>query len=110
MVASVDQTARIWDVETGKPQIVLRGHTGPLRHILFSPNPAAPPRIVTVSPSRRVGNFFTGTLWFSPPQTARLIALGFDDMKRALSTVETDTGARTAGSARLGVAVDPAIG
>jgi predicted acylesterase/phospholipase RssA len=69
-----------------------------------------PPRIVTVAPSRRVGNFFTGTLWLSPPQTARLIALGYHDMKRALSTLEADAGARTAGSVARDIAVDPAIG
>jgi predicted acylesterase/phospholipase RssA len=69
-----------------------------------------PPHIVTVAPSRRVGNFFTGTLWFSPQETARLIALGYDDMKRALSTLDADAGARTAGSVARDIAVDPAIG
>jgi predicted acylesterase/phospholipase RssA len=68
------------------------------------------PQIVTVAPSRRVGNFFTGTLWFSPTQTARLIELGYEDMKRALSTLETDAGDRTAGSVARDIAVDPAMG
>ncbi|MFI5178343.1 MAG: patatin-like phospholipase family protein [Vicinamibacterales bacterium] len=69
-----------------------------------------PPRIVTVSPSERVGNFFTGTLWFSPPQTARLITLGYHDMRRALSTLESDAVAQTTGSVGRDVAIDPAIG
>jgi hypothetical protein len=70
----------------------------------------APPRIVIVSPSERVGNFFTGTLWFSPPQTARLIALGYSDMRRALSALEADAVAGTSGSVGRNIAVDPAIG
>ncbi len=42
------------------------------------------PLIVSVAPSRRVGNFFTGTLWFSATKSASLIALGERDMEEAL--------------------------
>jgi predicted acylesterase/phospholipase RssA len=42
------------------------------------------PLIVSVAPSRRVGNFFTGTLWFSRAKSASLIALGERDMEEAL--------------------------
>jgi predicted acylesterase/phospholipase RssA len=54
---------------------------------LPQPLPDRLPRIVTVAPSERVGNFFTGTLRFSPEQTSRLIALGYRDMQRTLSAV-----------------------
>ena len=40
--------------------------------------------VVPVSPSRRVGNFFTGTLWFSRRRSAALIDLGERDMRAAL--------------------------
>lgn len=42
------------------------------------------PRILEVHPSRRIGNFFTGTLWFSRAKSAKLIALGERDMDEAL--------------------------
>ena len=45
----------------------------------------AQPLIVTVGPSRRVGNFLTGTLWFSPAKARRLMELGEEDMKRAIA-------------------------
>jgi predicted acylesterase/phospholipase RssA len=43
------------------------------------------PLIVPVAPSRRVGNFFTGTLWFSRRNSAALIDLGERDMRAALA-------------------------
>lgn len=43
------------------------------------------PSIVPVVPSRRVGNFFSGTLWFSAAQSKRLIELGRRDMERVLA-------------------------
>ena len=52
------------------------------------PSPDAPrprqPLIVPIAPSRRVGNFFTGTLWFSAAKSASLIDLGERDMRAAL--------------------------
>ena len=33
-----DGTVRLWDVETGRPQRVLTGHTGPVRAVAFSPD------------------------------------------------------------------------
>ena len=68
------------------------------------------PQIVQVSPSRRVGNFFTGTVWFSPAQSARLIALGYRDMQQALAAVEANAGSHAGRSFRPGIFVDPAIG
>jgi WD40 repeat protein len=46
VTASADNTARIWDVDTGQPLRVLSGHTGPVRSVAFSPNGR---RIVTAS-------------------------------------------------------------
>ncbi len=43
------------------------------------------PLIIAVAPSRRVGNFLTGTLWFSPSSAAQLIDLGYRDMHEALA-------------------------
>ncbi len=43
------------------------------------------PLIIPVAPSRRVGNFLTGTLWFSPSRAAELIDLGYHDMREALA-------------------------
>jgi predicted acylesterase/phospholipase RssA len=67
------------------------------------------PRIVQVAPSTRVGNFFTGTIWFSHAQAARLIALGHRDMNEAISTLASGTG-RVAASLRTRLAVNPAVG
>lgn len=67
------------------------------------------PRIVLVAPSTRVGNFFTGTIWFSRAQAARLIALGHRDMNEAIATLSSGTDGVSA-SLRARLAVDPAIG
>jgi predicted acylesterase/phospholipase RssA len=53
------------------------------------------PLIVSVAPSRRVGNFFTGTLWFSRAKSAALIDLGERDMRAALARL-ADMGAASA--------------
>jgi len=51
------------------------------------------PHILSVAPSRRVGNFFTGTLWFSPAKSASLIDLGERDMRAALERLAGQTAA-----------------
>ena len=70
---------------------------------------ATSPRIVMVAPSTRVGNFFTGTIWFSRAQAARLIALGHRDMNGAISTLASGAD-RVAALLRTRLAVDPAVG
>ena len=47
--ASVDGTARVWDVSTGEERIVLRGHAGPIPSAAFSPDGL---RVVTASSDR----------------------------------------------------------
>lgn len=69
---------------------------------------SAVPRIVLVSPSERVGNFFTGTVRFSPAQSARLIALGRHDMTEAILALASGTD-RLSASFRAGLRVNPAI-
>lgn len=44
-----------------------------------------PPLILSVAPSRRIGNFFSGTLWFARAKSASLIDLGERDMRAALA-------------------------
>jgi Patatin-like phospholipase len=66
------------------------------------------PRIALVAPSVRVGNFFTGTIWFSPAQAARLIDLGHRDMHAAISSLAAGTD-RVAELLRARLAVDPAV-
>jgi WD40 repeat protein len=36
--ASFDQTARIWDASTGRELLTLRGHTGPVGSVVWSPD------------------------------------------------------------------------
>jgi predicted acylesterase/phospholipase RssA len=67
------------------------------------------PRIVLVAPSTRVGNFFTGTIWFSSAQAARLIALGQRDMNEAIAALAAGTD-RVAASLRARLAVHPSVG
>ena len=47
--ASVDHTARVWDAATGRPIVVLNGHTAMLYFVAFSPDGT---RIVTASKDR----------------------------------------------------------
>ena len=49
VTASFDQTARLWDVETGKEMAVLQGHTSALRSAEFSPDGK---RVATASEDR----------------------------------------------------------
>jgi len=42
------------------------------------------PLLIPVAPTRRIGNFFTGTLWFSRAKSASLIEAGERDMRAAL--------------------------
>ncbi len=41
-------------------------------------------RVIPVVPSRRVGNFFSGTMWFSSSRSRGLVELGERDMARSL--------------------------
>jgi predicted acylesterase/phospholipase RssA len=45
------------------------------------------PRVVRIVPSRHVGNFFSGTIWFSPARSRQLIELGRQDAERALEVL-----------------------
>ena len=36
--ASDDQTAKVWDAESGKELLTLRGHSGPVNGVAFSPD------------------------------------------------------------------------
>jgi predicted acylesterase/phospholipase RssA len=48
------------------------------------------PMLIDVAPSKRVGNFFTGTLWFSRAKSAALIELGERDMRAAIARLVDD--------------------
>jgi WD40 repeat protein len=49
VTASLDQTARLWDVETGKEIVALRGHTNAAWSATFSPDGK---RVATASEDR----------------------------------------------------------
>ena len=57
--------------------------------------------VVPVSPSERVGNFFTGTLWFSRRRSAALIDLGERDMRAALERLGRGESLETAAATPL---------
>jgi WD40 repeat protein len=61
LTASTDQTARIWDIATGKSIIVMSGHTGPLFNAAFNPDGQL---VATTSEDRtaRIWNSRTGEL------------------------------------------------
>jgi predicted acylesterase/phospholipase RssA len=50
---------------------------------------AAQPLLIPVAPSRRIGNFFSGTLWFSRTKSASLIDAGERDMRAVLKQIAT---------------------
>jgi predicted acylesterase/phospholipase RssA len=56
---------------------------------LETPGPAAAPLLIPIAPSRRIGNFFTGTLWFSRTKSAALIDAGERDMRAVLARLAT---------------------
>ncbi len=60
------------------------------------------PLILAVAPSRRIGNFFTGTLWFSKAKSASLISLGAHDMRTALARLSRLPAAATSPRTRPG--------
>ncbi|MBR1121941.1 TIR domain-containing protein [Bradyrhizobium lablabi] len=60
LIASQDQTARIWDAATAVPVAVLRMHQGAVRSVAFSPNGT---RVVTASSDKtaRISQVFLNT-------------------------------------------------
>ena len=60
LIASADQTARIWDAATGAPVAVLRVHEGSVYRAAFSPDGT---RVVTASADKtaRVSRVFLNT-------------------------------------------------
>jgi len=55
---------------------------------------SAGPLLIPVAPTRRIGNFFTGTLWFSRAKSASLIDAGERDMRAVLEAIATRDTAR----------------
>jgi predicted acylesterase/phospholipase RssA len=49
------------------------------------------PRIVRIMPSKRMGNFFTATCWFSPTFAKKLIRLGEEDVTTLLERLDAET-------------------
>jgi predicted acylesterase/phospholipase RssA len=49
----------------------------------------AQPLLIPVAPAERIGNFFTGTLWFSRRKSGALIEAGERDMRAALAQLVT---------------------
>jgi predicted acylesterase/phospholipase RssA len=64
------------------------------------------PLIIPVAPSRRVGNFFTGTLWFSAAKSRSLIDLGERDMRAALDRLYSEAIVPAAAATALGTRRD----
>jgi WD40 repeat protein len=65
LTASLDMSARIWDIETGKPLVTLTGHLGDVLGATFSPDGK---RIVTASTDQR------GRIWDAATgQTIRVL-------------------------------------
>lgn len=60
-----------------------------LRRLGRSP-PAAPPRLLVLTPSRRLGNFLTGTLGFRASRCRALMRLGHCDTIRKLAQCAAD--------------------
>jgi hypothetical protein len=46
------------------------------------------PRVALIVPSRRVGNFFSGTIWFSPSRAKELMEMGRQDTRRVLESMD----------------------
>ena len=59
VTASNDGTARVWNADTGKQKMVLRGHMGQVRTAVFSPDGA---RVLTASTDE------SARLWNVEPQ------------------------------------------
>src|SRR5262245_66668559 len=52
----------------------------------YAPHDLRPaPRIIDVFPSEHLGNFFTGTLWFSGSKARRLMQIGEQDMRQLIA-------------------------
>ena len=83
VTASVDDTARIWDVANGKEITVLRGHEGAVRSAAFSPDGA---RIVTASDDK------TARIWDAATGKEITVLRGHED--RVLSAAFSPDGAR----------------
>ena len=63
------------------------GHDEHAEAVLADASPH--PLLIPVAPSRRIGNFFTGTLWFSRRKSGALIDAGERDMRAVLEQLAT---------------------
>ena len=56
VTAGVDETLRIWDAGSGKPERILSNHTRPVNGLAVRPttDPSAPPLVASVSDDRTV--------------------------------------------------------
>src|ERR1051326_2265252 len=59
------------------------------QHVATVRDTCAAPVLIPVAPTGRIGNFFTGTLWFSRAKSASLIDAGERDMRTALEQLAT---------------------
>jgi predicted acylesterase/phospholipase RssA len=83
-LADAKQTDSLWSWAQRRWRIYVQSGLATVDHVCAPPHEKQP-MIIPVAPSRRVGNFFTGTLWFSPERAAELIDLGYRDMQEALA-------------------------
>ena len=101
---AAEQRHDLWSWAQRRWRAYLNSGLAAADHVSAPPQ-AHRPMIIPIAPSRRVGNFLTGTLWFSPSGAAQLIDLGYRDMREALARltdgeVEYPAPARVRGSIR----------
>ena len=94
VTAGADDTARVWDVETGKAIAILNGHAGSVYNAAFSPDGR---RVVTASDDKtaRVWNVDTGkTRAVLAGHTGPVWSAGFSPEGERIVTASGDTTAR----------------
>jgi hypothetical protein len=91
VTASVDTTARVWDVETGVELARLKGHTSAVPSASFSGDGK---RIVTVAGDNttRVWDTDTGKLMLTLPGTVGILFARFGDDGTRILTTSTEDG------------------
>ena len=107
--ASFDSTVRLWDLATGTEKLVLRGHSGAVRAVAFSPDGRQVASGGDDNVVRLWGAADGHPLSVIPGHTAKIRAVSFDPRGKYLVSASNDRTVRNPRSRCERASADPQV-